>query len=109
MNSLTPLIISIYLGTATFYHSSFHGRITANGDRYNQNKLTAAHMSLPFNTIVLVRNIANNKSVIVRINDRGRFNNNNIDLSKAAFMKIANLSSGRIRVQIKIIKLGDKK
>jgi rare lipoprotein A len=72
-------------GIASWYGVKFHGRRTSNGEVYDKYKLTAAHKTLPFNTIVEVLNIENHKKVIVRINDRGPFVKNRIiDLSKKA-------------------------
>lgn len=72
-------------GLASWYGPGFHGRLTANGERYDMNELTAAHKTLPFGTQVLVRNPDNGKEVVVRINDRGPFVAGRvIDLSKAA-------------------------
>ncbi|NEQ52472.1 MAG: septal ring lytic transglycosylase RlpA family protein [Leptolyngbya sp. SIO3F4] len=72
-------------GIASWYGPYFHGRITANGETFNQNMLTAAHKSLPFNTVLQVRNLKNDRSVVVRINDRGPYiGKRSLDLSKAA-------------------------
>lgn len=72
-------------GVASWYGPGFHGRRTANGERYDMNELTAAHKTLPFGTQVLVRNPRNGKEVVVRINDRGPYVAGRvIDLSKAA-------------------------
>lgn len=72
-------------GVASWYGPGFHGRLTANGERFNQNALTAAHKTLPFGTRVLVENPRTGKQVVVRINDRGPFIKGRvIDLSKAA-------------------------
>lgn len=72
-------------GVASWYGPGFHGRLTANGERYDMNELTAAHRTLPFGTQVLVRNPRNGKEVVVRINDRGPYVAGRvIDLSKAA-------------------------
>ncbi len=91
-------------GIASWYGPGFHGRRTANGERYNQNALTAAHKSLPFDTKVRVINLTNDKEVIVRINDRGPFVRGRIiDLSKKAARQIAMLGSGTARVRIETI------
>lgn len=81
------------------------GELTANGEHYNPNKLTAAHRNLKFGTKVKVTNVKNGKSVIVRINDRGpaKWTGKTIDLSRAAFSKIANLSNGVATVEIEIL------
>ena len=72
-------------GVASWYGPGFHGRLTANGERFDMNELTAAHKTLPFGTRVLVHNPRTGKEVVVRINDRGPFIKGRvIDLSKAA-------------------------
>lgn len=72
-------------GVASWYGPGFQGRKTANGERFNTNEMTAAHKSLPFNTLVRVTNLSNGVSTVVRINDRGPFIRGRIiDLSKAA-------------------------
>ena len=72
-------------GVASWYGPGFHGKKTANGERFNTNDLTAAHKTLPFGTKVQVTNERTGKSVVVRINDRGPYAHGRvIDLSKAA-------------------------
>ena len=89
---------------ASWYGPGFHGRLTANGERYNQNGLTAAHKTLPFGTQVRVTNLRNGRSVIVRINDRGPFVGGRvIDLSKGAASVIGLVSSGVAPVQLEIL------
>jgi rare lipoprotein A len=91
-------------GLASWYGKGFHGRRTANGERYNQNALTAAHKSLPFGTRVRVTNINNGQSVVVRINDRGPFVGRRvIDLSAAAARAIGMVHSGVAPVRIEIL------
>ena len=91
-------------GKASYYADKYHGRKTASGERFNQNKRTATHKTLKFGTRVKVTNIKNGKSVVVRINDRGPFIKGRIiDLSKSAFSEIANQRLGVIEVVIKII------
>jgi rare lipoprotein A len=76
---------SFQRGVASWYGPGFHGRLTANGERFNTNSLTAAHRTLPFGTRVRVTNATTGRSVVVRINDRGPFTRGRvIDLSKAA-------------------------
>lgn len=71
--------------TASWYGPGFHGRLTANGERFDQNALTAAHRSLPFGTRVRVTSASTGRSVVVRINDRGPFvRGRSIDLARAA-------------------------
>lgn len=91
---------------ASYYHDKFDGRKTASGVRFDNSKLTAAHKKLPFGTKLKVTNERNNKSVIVKITDRGPFvNGREIDLSKKAFMDItSNKKGGVVYVKIEIIK-----
>jgi len=93
------------IGIASWYGGKFHGRRTSNGEIYDMNKLTAAHKTLPFNTIVEVTNLENKKKVIVRINDRGPFIKNRIiDLSYKAAKRIGIDELGTARVGLRIIK-----
>lgn len=85
----TPKQVTTYKeeGMASWYgcHKHFHGKKTANGDVYNKNLLTAAHRTLPMPSLIKVTNLANNRSVIVMVNDRGPFVKNRIlDLSECA-------------------------
>ena len=89
-------------GVASWYGPGFHGRTTANGERYNQYAMTAAHKLLPLGTQVRVTHLGNGRSVIVRINDRGPFVGDRvIDLSRAAASRLQILGpgTGRVRVQ----------
>ena len=88
---------------ASYYHSSFHGKTTYSGEIYNENKLTAASNVYPIGTRLKITNIENNKSVIVKINDKGSFRKVSIDLSKKAFERIAELEKGIINIKIKKI------
>jgi len=120
------ILMLIFLLSATikneskvsWYGPGFHGNTTANGETYNQNSLTAASPTLPFNTKVKVTNLKNGKSVIVRINDRGPYKmdeggstifplephpTRRFDLSKKAFSTIANLETGIISVRYRVI------
>jgi rare lipoprotein A len=88
-------------GVASWYGPKFHGRRTANGEIYDMHKLTAAHKTLPFGTRVLVTNLDNGATVVVRINDRGPFVKGRIiDLSKAAAERIDMIGTGTARVKI---------
>jgi rare lipoprotein A len=90
---------------ASYYHDKFNGRKTASGEVFDNNKLTAAHRSLKFGTIVKVTNIKNSKSVEVRIIDRGPFvRGREIDLSKKAFNQIGSIKSGILEVTYTVIK-----
>ncbi len=93
--------------TASYYAEDFHGKKTSNGERFNMNDYTCAHKSLPFDTILKVTNLANGKSVQVRVNDRGPFVlNREIDLSKAAAVKLGMIGSGTTKVKLEIVKKG---
>lgn len=82
-------------GLASWYGEGFHGRPTASGERFDLNALTAAHRTLPIGSRVRVRNLANGKEVVVRINDRGpHIGGRLIDLSRAAAAQIGLLASG---------------
>lgn len=90
----------------SLYAEKWHGKGTAFGESFDMNALTAAHRTYPHNTIVKVTNIANGKSVIVRINDRGPFiEGRDMDLSLASFTTIAERSKGKIRATFE--RLGD--
>lgn len=91
-------------GVASYYGRRFHGRLTANGERFNMNAMTAAHKTLPFGTRVRVTNPRNGRSVVVRINDRGPFiRGREIDLSRGAARQIGMISRGHARVELDII------
>ncbi|MGL5035257.1 MAG: septal ring lytic transglycosylase RlpA family protein, partial [Microcystaceae cyanobacterium] len=91
-------------GIASWYGPGFHGRRTANGERYNQNSLTAAHKTLPFGTQVLVTNLHTGRSVMVRINDRGPFIRGRvIDLSAGAAKVIGVYGRGTAPVALEIV------
>ncbi|AAV82597.1 UNVERIFIED_ORG: rare lipoprotein A [Idiomarina abyssalis] len=91
-------------GKASYYAMKYQFRTTASGETYNHFSSTAAHRTLPFGTKVRVTNIANNKSVVVKINDRGPFIDGRvIDLSRSAFDKIADLDSGVIEVATEVV------
>lgn len=95
-------------GQASWYGGKFQGRKTANGEIFDTNQLTAAHKTLPFNTVVRVTNLKNDKHVDVRINDRGPFVEGRvIDLSRAAADKIDMLLSGIALVRLEIVSLPD--
>ena len=94
----------ISYGMASWYGRKFHGRRTSSGEKYNKNKLTAAHKHFPFNTQVLVTNLENNKSVVVRINDRGPFKGARvIDLSEEAAEKIDAKKQGITNVRLQVL------
>jgi rare lipoprotein A len=91
-------------GEASWYGAPFHGRRASNGETYDMNKMTAAHRTLPFNTVVRVTNMTNGKSTTVRITDRGPFVGNRIiDLSFAAAKEIESVGPGVVRVRLDIL------
>lgn len=94
-------------GIASFYADEFNGKKTASGEIYDMTEMTAAHPSYPFNTVVIVTNLKNNKSVTVRINDRmPNFKNRIIDLSLKAAEKIEMIRDGIQEVTIEVIEWG---
>lgn len=91
-------------GVASWYGKKFHGRLTSNREPYDMYAMTAAHKSLPLPTYVKVRNLRNNKSIIVRVNDRGPFVHNRIiDLSYAAALKLDMVQDGTSLVEVTAI------
>lgn len=94
---------------ASWYGPKFHGRITANGEVYNQMAFTAAHKSLKFGTLLKITNSRNGKSVIVRINDRGPYiPGRQLDVSYAAALELGMIHSGMARVKVEEIVPGSK-
>jgi len=95
-------------GLASWYGTEFNGKTTASGEKFNMNELTAAHKTLPFGTIVEVKNFENGKTVRVKINDRGPYRGNRIiDLSHASAKELDMIRSGEVNVGIKVLKLGN--
>lgn len=91
-------------GVASWYGPGFHGRTTANGERYNMHEMTAAHKSLKFGTKVRVTNSNNGKSVVVRINDRGPYVGSRIiDLSRGAAQAIDMIGPGTASVTVEVL------
>jgi rare lipoprotein A len=91
--------VQLERGRASWYGPRFHGRRTSSGERFDMNELTAAHKTLPFGTRVRVRNVANGREVVVRINDRApRMRGRIIDLSKAAAAALGFLQTGEAPV-----------
>jgi len=98
----------VLIGISSFYAEDFHGKLTANGEVYDMYGLTAAHKTLPLNTIVRVTNMDNEKSVILRINDRGPYVAGRIlDCSYGAAIKLGFVAQGTAKVKIEVIELGD--
>lgn len=96
-------------GVASWYGPNFNGRLTANGETFDMNGISAAHRTLPFNTEVIVENLDNGKSIRVRINDRGPYAKDRIiDLSKGAAEAIDMIGPGTANVKLYLVK-GDLK
>lgn len=94
-------------GRASWYGKAHHGKLTASGERFDMNALTAAHRTLPFGTIVRVTDLKSGKSVNVKINDRGPFRSDRIiDLSYEAAKRLGMVARGTARVEIKVVDRG---
>ncbi|HOP28687.1 MAG TPA: septal ring lytic transglycosylase RlpA family protein [Spirochaetota bacterium] len=94
-------------GVASWYGREFHGRATASGEKFDMNNMTAAHKTLPFGTIVEVKNLDNGKAVRLKINDRGPYRGNRIiDVSYGAARHLDMVRSGEAKVGISVIKMG---
>ena len=89
--------------TASWYGKEHHGRRTSSGEVFDEKKLTAAHSSLPLNTVVEVTNLANGKKVQVKVNDRGMPNSGEIDLSLAAAKAIGMVECGLALVVLSVV------
>lgn len=91
-------------GQASYYADKFHGRATASGEKYDKRKMTGAHRTLPFGTVVRVTNTATGASVDVRINDRGPFKAGRVvDVSRAAAEKLGMIQAGVINCTVQVI------
>jgi len=95
-------------GVASWYGKKFHGRLTSNREPYDMYAMTAAHKTLPLPTYVRVRNLKNNKSIVVRVNDRGPFAHNRlIDLSYSAALKLDMVNEGTSLVEVTAISFNE--
>ena len=103
---LFTLTFSQQTGKASYYGAQHHGKRTASGQVFDMNGLTAASNIHPLGTKLRVTNVKNNKSVVVKINDRGGFSKYGrlLDMSKGAFSQIASVKQGIIMVLIEVIK-----
>ena len=100
----------LMIGISSYYAEDFHGKLTANGEVYDMYGLTAAHKTIPLNTIARVTNLENNKSLILRINDRGPYIKGRIlDCSYGAAKKLGFIEQGTTKVKIEVIEFGDNK
>jgi rare lipoprotein A len=99
---------SVEKGIASWYGPDYQGRRTASGEIFEQDAMTAAHRTLPFGTVVLVKDLDNGRTVRVRINDRGPFIHGRIiDLSRGAARELGMLQAGLAHVRIEVIHWGD--
>lgn len=97
----TALAQTVQKGKASFYANKFGGRRTANGEKLHHDSMTCAHRTLPFGTLLRVKNPANGREVIVRVNDRGPFVRGRIvDLSRAAARKLGIIAQGIAMVEV---------
>jgi rare lipoprotein A len=104
----TPTPSGPAVGVASYYGKPYHGRKTASGERFNMHALTAAHRTLPFGTNLKVTNLANDRSVVVRINDRGPFKRDRIlDVSFEAARRLEMIAVGTTRVRIEPLNPSD--
>lgn len=100
------------VGLASFYGADFHGEETASGETFNQRAMTAAHRTLPLGTVVRVTNLENDRSVVVRINDRGPYGRNHrrgtiIDLSRAAAQRLRFVEDGLVKVRVEVVEAAE--
>jgi len=96
-------------GRASWYGPGFHGKKTSSGERFDMNALTAAHRTLPIPSYARVTNLANGKTIVVRINDRGPFHGKRVlDLSKGAAKALGFIQQGSTNVRIEALTAGDK-
>lgn len=88
-------------GLISFYGERFHGRLTANGERFNRHAMTAAHRKLPFGTCLIVENVSNGRRVKVRVNDRGPYAGKRIlDVSEGAAARLGMIDQGVTRARL---------
>ncbi|MGH7469376.1 MAG: septal ring lytic transglycosylase RlpA family protein [Longimicrobiales bacterium] len=105
-------VLAVALGEATYYASKFDGRLTASGIRFHNSELFAAHREYPFGTVVRVTNLENERSVVLRVVDRGpngkseRIQRTIIDVSQRAARQLDFLRAGRINVRVEVLEWG---
>ena len=103
LNRKSPIAL-IDTGVASYYHAKFQGRVTASGELFDQEKMTAAHNRLPLGTKIKVTNLRNMRSIIVRVNDRLHHRNKRlVDLSRAAASKLGYIGRGITRVKVEVL------
>ena len=99
--SFSPARAQRQVGYASFYASSFNGKRTASGERLNNDSLTCAHRTLPFGTLVRVKNLVNDRVIIVKVNDRGPFVRGRIiDLTRRAAHMLGIIGAGTAKVSV---------
>ena len=103
MKLILIMCLFCYSFKASYYNSSFHGKVTKSGEVYNENRLTCASNTHKLGTKLKVTNLDNGKSVIVKVTDSGGFSKVTLDLSKKAFERIADLEQGISNITIKKI------
>ena len=109
LNSYNNLsVLETVTGVASYYGDKFNGRLTSNGETYDMYGLTAAHPSYPHNTIIRVTNLNNNKSVVIRVNDRmPKRPDRIIDLSLGTAQALDMVEAGLAKVKLEILKWGE--
>jgi rare lipoprotein A len=98
-------------GICVYYNDKFQGHVVASGEKYDKDALTAAHKTLAFGTMVKVTNLRNNKSVVVRVNDRGPHGGSKakiIEITSRAAKEIDMIKEGKAQVQIEVVESGKK-
>ena len=98
-------------GICVYYNDKFQGHVAASGEKYDKGDLTAAHRTLPFDTMVKVTNLENNKSVVVRVNDRGPQGGSKakiIEITSRAAKEIDMIKKGKVQCQIEVVEFGNK-
>lgn len=106
----TGKILLTLEGVASYYADDYHGKQTSSGETYDMNDLTAAHRTFPFGTKVRVTNLVNNKTVVVRVTDRGPFKEGRIiDVSLAAAKELDLIAKGTAKVKLEVLEWGDGK
>lgn len=98
-------------GICVYYNDKFQGRAAASGEKYDKRALTAAHRTLPFGTMVKVTNLENNKSVVVRVNDRGPQGGSKakiIEITSRAAKEIDMIKKGKVQCQLEVVESGKK-
>ena len=99
-------------GYSSWYGPNFHGNLTANGEIFDQYAISAAHRTLPLNSVVSVTNLENGRKITLRINDRGPFIDEHkriLDCSYGAAKKLGFLEKGTTKIKIDVVEIGDNK